>query len=415
MNVIETKVLESDRLAALYSYQIMDTLPEDDFDDITKIASEICDTPISLITLVDKDRQWFKSRYGIEVNETPREVAFCQLGFDQPHQPLIIPDSRKDARTANNPLVQGEPHVIFYTGIPLVNPEGFPLGSLCVIDHQPRELSEQQVQSLQALAKRVIKQLELRRKIIQLEAVQRHLEEANQDLEQFAYMIAHDIKNPLLTMHSFSKLLLRKSAQKLDEQEQQMLGFVNDSAQKLLKLVEDVLRFSQFRDLKELKSERFDLMALLTETVELVHAPEGFNIELPPDLPQITTARAGLQQVLLNLFGNAIKYHDQERGKVTLEFSEGADHYTFRISDDGPGIPPKYHQRIFQPLTTLGQKDRFGQLGTGIGLATVKRIVEKLDGHIRVISAIGEGTSFEFSLARPAATTPSPSQGEAPA
>ncbi len=402
MPVIETKFSEKDRLAALYSYEILDTLPEADFDDITQIASEICQTPISIISLIDKDRQWFKSHYGIEAKETPRELSFCAMGFEYPDQPLIIPDSRKDERTAQNPLVTGEPHVIFYTGIPLVNPEGFPLGSLCVIDHKPKQLNDQQIKALKALAQRVNKQLELRRKIIQMEAVQKSLREANQDLEDFAYMIAHDIKNPLLTMHSFSKLILRRTASKLTEEEQQMLGFINGSAQKLLTLVEDVLRFSQFRDDEELKTESFELKTLVDESIELLQAPATFHFQLPQSLPRIQTARAGLQQVLLNLFSNAIKYHNQEKGMITLEFEQKKDYYLFRVSDDGPGIAPKFHQRIFQPLTTLGQKDRFGKIGTGIGLTTVKRIVEKLDGQISVQSSSGEGTSFEFSLARSA-------------
>lgn len=157
---------EKKRLEALKSYNILDTLSEEEFDDITKVAAQICDVPICLISLIDENRQYFKSHHGLNVTETPREFAFCAHAINDPNKPFIVSDSTKDERFFDNPLVIGEPRVIFYAGIPLLDSEGYALGTLCAIDNIPRELSKSQLESLQVLARGVMNALELRRNLI---------------------------------------------------------------------------------------------------------------------------------------------------------------------------------------------------------------------------------------------------------
>ncbi len=158
---------EAARLEALRNYRILDTEPERSFDDLTLLASHICGTPMALISLVDADRQWFKSRIGIPISETARAVSFCAHAIN--HRDLfIVPDARHDERFRNNPLVTGDQEIRFYAGAPLVTPDGHALGTLCVLDHVARTLSREQLESLTALCRQAEAQLELRKHLVEL-------------------------------------------------------------------------------------------------------------------------------------------------------------------------------------------------------------------------------------------------------
>ncbi|ERN39771.1 GAF domain protein [Rubidibacter lacunae KORDI 51-2] len=166
---------EAARIEALKQYSILDTPPEPEYDDIATLAAFICDVPIALVSFVDIDRQWFKSKVGLNVNETSRNVSFCAhciLGTTM----MVVNDALCDERFVNNPLVTDAPSIRFYAGVPLVTPEGHPLGTLCVIDRKPRELSELQQKTLEALARQVVKLLELKRVSAQLAAALKRIE-----------------------------------------------------------------------------------------------------------------------------------------------------------------------------------------------------------------------------------------------
>jgi GAF domain-containing protein len=155
------------RRTSLASYAILDTDPEPSFDDLNLLAAFICKTPIALITLVDEHRQWFKSRVGISTEETSRDIAFCSHAILQ-DDIFVVPDAQQDERFRDNPLVDGEPHIRFYAGVPLINQEGYALGTLCVIDKTPRDLSLADREALKALSRLVLGQMELRRNLVLL-------------------------------------------------------------------------------------------------------------------------------------------------------------------------------------------------------------------------------------------------------
>jgi len=158
---------EAARLKALHAYHILDTDPEQAFDDLTLLASQVCGTPIALITLVDEKRQWFKSKIGIDVDETARNISFCSHAIEQPGL-FVVPDTLSDGRFRDNPMVVSEPHIRFYAGAPLLTRDGDPLGTICVVDSKPRVLTDDQRAALNALRRQAESQLELRRKLDEL-------------------------------------------------------------------------------------------------------------------------------------------------------------------------------------------------------------------------------------------------------
>lgn len=196
-----TSTYEEMRLAALAGYEILDTSPETAFDEIAEVASIICDAPIAFINFIDRDRQWFKSMKGLSVRETPRDISICAHAILQPGL-FVIPDTTLDERFARNPLVTGEPYIRFYAGALLESHDGYPLGTLCVLDDQPRKLSDQQCFALQALANQVMAHMELMRSHCYQEQLISELETARNDM---AHLAATDLLTGLLNRRAFEQ------------------------------------------------------------------------------------------------------------------------------------------------------------------------------------------------------------------
>ena len=391
---------EKERLKILESYSILDTLPESDYDNLTAIASEICNMRISLISLLDNDRQWFKSHHGLDTTETSKDFAFCAHAINESSNIFVVPDARKDERFYDNPLVTGDPNVIFYAGVPLNSPEGFPLGTLCVIDNKPNLLSQSQLNSLKALANQAMNLLELRKNKIQLQQVIEDLKESNTELEKFAHIAAHDLKSPLNNISALSKFLSEHYSSKIDEEGQEIIGFIGSSAEKLRNLIEGLLNYSKSDRLnKETKTE-INLKTLTSDVAGLFSFGDKCRLILKTESEYLYANRTAIEQILINLVANANKYNDKPITVIELSVKESETEYEISVKDNGPGILKEHQQRIFQIFETLSNEDKFGEQGNGIGLAIVKKLVEILGGKIRVVSEIGKGAEFIFNISK---------------
>ena len=389
---------ESERIQNLESYSILDTLPESDYDSLTTLASEICGTPISLVSLIDKKRQWFKSHHGLDATETPKEYAFCAHAINDPENIFIIQDARTDNRFHDNPLVTGDPYVIFYAGVPLISEEGFPLGTLCVIDHKPNLLSQSQIKSLTALSKQVMNLISLRRNKLFLEQSLKELEEKNQELERFAFIAAHDLKSPLIGISSLTNFFLEEYDSKIDEEGQKMLKLIIETSSKLRNLIDGLLDYSRGENVLKEDKSNINLETLKHEITGLFSYDHNLKLEIKSSLTEIYVNKTVINQILINLVTNAIKYNDKDIVEIEIGISESDSQYIFYVQDNGPGIEINFQDKIFRIFEIVAAKDKFGQTGNGIGLATVKKIVEKSGGSINVQSELEKGAKFIFTI-----------------
>ena len=395
---IHTK--ESERIKSLKSYLVLDTETEEEIDNLTQLASEICETPITLVSLIDENRQWFKSKVGLDVNETSRDIAFCAHAINETNDLLIIEDARTDKRFFDNPLVTNSPYVIFYAGIVLKSDEDLPLGTLCVIDNTPRKLSDKQIRALKTIAKQIMNLLNYKKCIHIQEVLRDELLKKNLELERFASIAAHDLKSPLANIISATNLLSEIYASQIDAEGRLIIDLIEKSGERLKSLIDGLLQFSQIDDFRLFTKSKIDLIKLVRDLTELIGNKDNLKISLNTQLTSIETFPIILDQILINLFTNSLKYSNKKIAEIELYISENSSHYLFIVKDNGPGIAKKDQSVIFNLFQIASIKDQYGNKGNGIGLATVKKIIEKIGGEIHVKSEEGQGAEFHFSISK---------------
>ena len=388
---------EKHRLAAVRSYNLLDTLPEKDFDSITSLAASICDTPVSLITLIDSDRSFLKSSFGLSLIESPRDTSFCGHAILGDHTIFEVNDARNDERFKDNPIVS-KIQAVFYAGAPLINPEGYTLGTLCVFDVKPRTLNQQQKSALSALAYQVVNLFEARKRNQILSSVQEELKERNEELKSFAGIVSHDMKMPLANMIITVDMLRTKYASQLDDQGKKYLDYIKQSSFTLSEYITNLLEHYESDKTAAALEETFDSQDLLEDIIELMNINVDCEINLPENNIELTANRMALEQIMLNLVANSLKYNDKEKIRIDIDCFEDDSYYHFKIADNGMGIADEDLKDIFQLFATTNNLDRLGNKGNGIGLSTVKKLVTKLKGDLKVTSVMGEGTTIEFSI-----------------
>ena len=388
---------ESERLAALRRYGLLDTPAEAAFEDLTQLAGFICGTPISVISLIDADRQWFKSRIGLEVQETHRDLAFCAHAILQDGV-FVVPDASKDRRFVTNPLVTGDPNIKFYAGSPIVTSDGMPLGTICVIDRVPRELTEGQRSALEALSRQAMAQIELRKRYSEIEDAYEKLEALDHMKSQFVSMVSHELRTPLTAIRGGLQLALEGIDASAYEDEHALLRAALHSSERLIRLTNDILDMSKFEagrmQLNPIPTPFAPLVDVAVSAVGHMPGPRvPVDRDLPDDLPTVTVDPDRIVQVLVNLLSNAKKFAP---AGTSVRISARADRggILCTVSDRGPGMTSEEREHLFQPFVQLAGGAKAG--GTGLGLVISRHIMQQHGGTITVASTPGRGSEFSI-------------------
>lgn len=385
---------EEARLYALEELGILDTDFEENYDALCQLAAEICETPIALISLLDRERQWFKSVVGLDVRETPREQAFCAHAILQ-ERVFEIPDATKDHRFVDNPLVVNAPSIRFYAGKPLATSDGFVLGTLCTIDRVPRTLNAHQKKALSILGDQVVAQIELRR-------AYRKLEQLNSDKDRFMSVIAHDLRSPFAGLVGLSGLLVETfptlDTDKLFHSTKLLAQSIRDVAT----LTDNLLQWALLEQGEmQVHPATFGVEELFeTVITPLDQALRAKNLTLEKKCPPGLLLRADrnmLSSGLRNLVSNAIKFSPAGQ-TIALVAEEVAGKVQLSVRDLGKGMEAATVQALNRGLNAAVTRGTKGEGGTGIGLVLAREFAVRNGGDLAFQSEPGKGTLATLTI-----------------
>lgn len=386
---------EAERQAKLEEYDILDTLPEDEFDSLVELAAMITGSPISLMNLLSNDRQWSKAAYGMDIQSSPRSESVCQYTIlDETN--FEVENLAEDNRFLHMPYVINEPNLRYYSGHPLRTSDGYNIGAICVLDTKPKKLTEEQKRGLQTVANEIMARLELRKK-------QHELEQLNREKDHFLRAVNHDIKSPLNGIVSSTHYL--KNMWDGDEEElDQILSMIELSGRKLINYTSELVSNSMEQGESKLILDEVEVQGLIQDLIDIYNPlanAKGVNINSHFSTPgTFHLDSEKFKLVVSNLLSNALKFC-REGDNITLDIKiSGTEDKTLYIylSDTGIGIPAEFLPDIFDKKKEHQRQGTKGEISTGLGLPIVKQYVDLHKGEIRVESIEGMGTTFHINI-----------------
>jgi len=399
-------VENTERLAALEETALLDSPPEEAFDRLTVLAGKILRAPVILVSLIDKDRQFFKSTFGLpepieNIRETPLSHSICKHVVGS-REPLIVANAREHPLIQNNMAVS-ELGVMAYAGIPLTTSDGFTLGTFCAIDLEPRDWTSEEIDILRDLAAFTLTEIELRLAGRRLRDNLNRLQQLEALRDDLSHMLVHDLRTPLSSVLSGLQSLGFMGS--LNDDQREFIAISVDGAKTLLRMVNDLL------DISKIECGKLQLEYRPTSIADLVHVAIGQTDSLAKmnrltvtrdvqvDLPEFIADSDKLTRVLVNLLGNAIKF-TPKNGKVgiAVHYEAERDEMHFAVSDSGEGIPLDDIEAIFDKFAQVEGRRNGRQMSTGLGLTFCKLVVEAHGGRIGVESVPDQGSTFTFSI-----------------
>jgi signal transduction histidine kinase len=397
---------EAERLMELFKYEILNTQYEEDYDEIAKLASSICQTPISTITLIDANQQWFKAKVGVDNSSGDRSTSFCAHAILQ-DEIMEVPDALLDDRFHDNPMVTDDPGIRFYAGYPLINENGFKLGTLCVIDKQPRTLSIDQKRTLVVLGKQVIKLFELRLKQRQTEAQKQIIEDQKASLQEYATIqnkiisiIAHDVRGPIASVKTMIELA--KNGELSEEEQEHLLDLLDKQLDGTLDMLTNVVDWGSMLTKKgKFVMAPVDISQLVKEKMMKNMHPflEQKGNQLINEVPEgvlIDTDENTIRFILRNLISNSNKF--TSNGTIRLSANKEDDRLIVTVTDTGCGMNAEMVQSLFNPLKRQSREGTHREKGSGLGLVLVKDFADALNISLDIHSEEGKGTRISLVI-----------------
>ena len=403
-----TRILRSvERLAALKHTGLMDTETEDSFDRLTRLASKIVDAPVSLISLVDDHRQFFKSQYGAPEpvateRQTPLSHSFCQYVVSSGEM-LNVTDAREDALLHDNGAV-ADMDVISYLGFPLTLADGHTIGSFCVIDHKSRVWTDNEREIIAELARGVMTEIELRQQVRETREAYTLLEEKNDAMSAFSHTVSHNLKNPLSSIIGLAQIARHYPDKMTTEILFSSLKDIESEALRANDIIQALLLLAEIGHVNELKVDEIDMMSILSRALSHFDSQiieTGATVHLPEKLHVSRGYASWIEEVWVNYISNAIKYGGSP---PVIEFGSDdsdADYICYWIKDNGAGLTVEQQQQVFVPFSRLAESSNTGKIVShGLGLSIVQRIINRLGGKTGITSETGKGSVFYFTLPR---------------
>ena len=390
------------RIEALEGYEILDTQPEEEFDDIVRLVARICDAPIAAINFIDRDRQWFKSEIGLGLRQTSLDVSMCAETILQSDL-FIVPDTLMDPRFADNPLVTGWPHLRFYAGAPLETNDGYRLGTLCVCDYRPRGLLDMQKEALRTLARQVMILLELRRTVKLIDEARNSVPQHSVDADKHEFLanLSHELRTPLAPVLMTSYALLLDET--LSKSQRADIETIRTNVELETKMIDDLLDHARITEGKlPLRREMVDVHYLL-ERVEQIARGGGTSVPIEKVLRATNSRVMGdstrLEQAFWNVVKNAVKFTPASGCVAIITSNPQPETIRIRVIDTGIGIEAEKLPRLFCSYEPNRREsvERFG--GLGLGLPIAKGIFTMHEGSIEATSSgKNKGATFTIEL-----------------
>ena len=391
-------------LTGVETIELLGQLPQDDLQAIVDLAAQVYGVPTAAINLITETHQHQVATTGFEPSVCAREDSMCAAVLEQPA--VAVGDARRDERFKDNPFVTGEiGDVRFYASAPLVTPDGVTVGRLCVFDGQARTVTDQDRGAVDVLARHVTDLLELRRRTSQLESslaeltrTRDELRRSNDHLAAFAGQVSHDLRTPLTSILAYAELLAEEPVVASDPEVAPLTGQLVKASLRMATMIEEVLAYAQVAG--QLRLVETDLEVLVANVINdlgpLLRERDA-TVQVGP-LPTLCADAGQLYVVLLNLVQNAVKYSGEGPARITIGSSRQPDRARIWVRDEGIGIAADRLQDIFEPFVRVDDRVDDAVQGLGIGLDTVRRIVESHGGAVGADSSSGSGSTVWFEL-----------------